>query len=134
MANQKFPVIVTQMHTITFTITEETAIGTLSFLCPFTVTEFTETIFPYIHKIILIDIPLMIITTDTRTGRDRTVCQDRSYAYSGIAGVEMVTYLSLIFSQKAFTSERNMHPTLRIRLINSIKPISSVFVNCNSGD
>lgn len=81
------------MHAVSLAVTEEITIGTSVFLHPLPVAGRLETVFPYIHKVIPVDIALIEIAADTGTGRDRTICQDRTYADTGITREEIVTYL-----------------------------------------
>ena len=59
MAHQQITLIVMQMHAITFAIAKHFALFTFAFTRPFAVAEILETFVPYIHEIVLIDIPLI---------------------------------------------------------------------------
>lgn len=67
-AHDEIALIITKMHTAALTVSEVSALGTLPLPHPFTVTVRQETLLPDIHKIILIDIALMIVGTDAGTG------------------------------------------------------------------
>ena len=69
MTKQEITVFITKMHPVTLAITEEGTIATSIFFHPIAVTEWLEAFFPYLHKVVLIDIPLMKITPDTGTSR-----------------------------------------------------------------
>ena len=73
MAEQQLAVIATKVHAIPLTVTEVFAGGTLARLHPFAMTIGMVTVFPDIHEIVLIDIPLMIVGTDAGTGSNGAI-------------------------------------------------------------
>lgn len=134
MTKQEITVFITKMHPVTLAITEEGTIATSIFFHPIAVTEWLEAFFPYLHKIVPIDIPLMKITPDTGTSRDRTVYQDRTDSNTGITSKEAIAYFSFVLAEKAFAAITQMYlSSLRISLMKSISPVNSSSVSWNSG-
>jgi len=84
------------VHAISFAITEQVAIGTFALTGPFPVPEFFEAVVPHFHKIILVNIPLVVVGPDTGTTRYRSVNADRSDRNSGMATIKLVTDFSFI--------------------------------------
>ena len=67
MAEQQFTFLVTQVHTVSPAIAEVLARGAFACPHPFTVAVRVETVFPYVHKVVLVDVALMIVGTDAGT-------------------------------------------------------------------
>jgi hypothetical protein len=67
MTQQQTAIAVTQMHAIALTIAEIRAVGTLVTAHPFTIPVREETTLPNIHKVIVIDITLVIVAANTGT-------------------------------------------------------------------
>ena len=76
MAKQQISLPVTQMHAVSFAITEKLTVGTLPFAHPLAVTIRLIFVIPHLHKVILINIALMIVGTDAGTSRNSTVHQN----------------------------------------------------------
>ena len=112
MTEKQLSLIIAQMDAVTLAITEKAAIGAHAFPHPFPVTERLETVFPYIHKIIAINISLMKAATDTGASRYGAVRQDRADTDSGITSKKAVAYLALITAQKALTTVVHMYLAL----------------------
>ena len=105
MAEQQLPVfVVPQMHTVAFTVFIHLAIGTYSGLCPASVSEYGISIFPYITKIVAIDIALYEVVSQVWTRRYRAIGKYRGYIYAGTAGEKIISYLKFIFTEKSFTA------------------------------
>ena len=64
------------MHAAPFTIAVVGATRTLMDMGPDPVAEWQETVFPYIVKIVEIDISLNKVPVDVRTGGDTAISQD----------------------------------------------------------
>lgn len=67
MAHHEFPVSVAKVHSAAAAKAEHVAIRTLALFSPATVPELFETIVPYLHEIVPIDIALIEIGTNART-------------------------------------------------------------------
>ena len=92
------------MHTIAFAVLIHLAIGTYSGFCPTSVSEYGISIFPYITKIVAIDIALYEVVSQVWTRRYRAIGKYRGYIYAGTASEKIISYLELIFAQKSFTA------------------------------
>ena len=106
MAEQQFPVAVAQMHAVTLTVAEIAARGAIVLLHPLTVAILLVTVLPHVHKVILIDIALIVVGSDAGTGCDGTVGHHGTYADSSLTGEETVTHLTLIVAEETFAAVR----------------------------
>ena len=61
------------MHTIALTVAPHLAMLALVGLHPFTVTVGLELVLPHVPKTVLVDIALMVVTTDAETARNGAV-------------------------------------------------------------
>ena len=68
MAGKQLAVAISQMHSVTMTIAEILAVCTFVAAHPIAIAIRKESLFPHIHKIIGVDIALMIIGSDAGTG------------------------------------------------------------------
>ena len=98
MASHQLTGFIEEEHAISFAITEQVAIGTFALTGPFPDPEFFEAVVPHFHKIILENIPLVVVGPDTGTTRDRSVNADSSDSNSGMATIILVTVFSFIRS------------------------------------
>lgn len=128
MTKQEITVFITKMHPVTLAITEEGTIATSIFFHPIAVTEWLEAFFPYLHKIVPIDIPLMKITPDTGTSRDRTVYQDRTDSNTGITSKEAIAYFSFVLAEKAFAAITQMYLSLLTDFFNEVHKSGKFFI------
>ena len=104
MAEQQFAVAIAEVHTITLTITEIFAIATLIALHPTAVTIQHVAVLPDVHEVVFVDIALIVVSTDTRTGSDGTVGHYRSHADPSLTGEETITYLTLVVAKETLTA------------------------------
>ena len=96
VAEQQFAILVSQVESIAFAISEHLAVATLIFLHPTAVTEHLVAVGPHIPEIICVDVALMVVGSDARTGGYTSVGKDRPDMFACIALVECVTHLRLI--------------------------------------
>ena len=68
MAEQQFAILVSQVESVAFAITEHLAVATFVFLHPTAVAEHLVAVGPHIPEIICVDVALMVVGSDTRTG------------------------------------------------------------------
>ena len=54
-----------QVHTVPFAIAERLAILAFSTTCPIAISEDLEAIVPHVHEIVLVDVSLLVIVSDT---------------------------------------------------------------------
>lgn len=76
MAEDEGAVFVAKVHSVSVAVAEPFAVGTFAGAHPLSVAVRLEAILPDIHKIILRDIPLMVICPYARARRNRTIGQD----------------------------------------------------------
>ena len=67
MAEQQIAVFVAQVHAVASAIAEEFAFGAIALAHPFAVAVRMVTMLPHVHKIVLLDVSLMVIAADART-------------------------------------------------------------------
>ena len=84
MAEDELTFPVTEMHTVPPTVTPIAAILAFSLTHPFTLTVGLVAVLPYLHEIVLIDIPLVVVGTDTGTSGDGAVCHHRTYRHASL--------------------------------------------------
>ena len=120
MAKQQISLPVTQMHAVSFAITEKLTVGTLPFAHPLAVTIRLIFVIPHLHKVILINIALMIVGTDAGTSRNSTVHQNRPYRYPCLTMEEMIAHISLIVSEETFTAISRLYPSLLARTFDKL--------------
>ena len=96
MTQDEVPVRITEMHTITSAITPIATALAVFLAHPLTIPVRYIAILPYLHKVILIDISLIVIRTDTGTSRNGTVCHHRTYRHTCMTVEEQVADLSFI--------------------------------------
>ena len=121
MTEDEVTVPIPQVHTIPLTVSPIATILTFTFPHPFTVTIGHIAVLPHFHKVVLIDIALMIVGTDTGTGSDGAVCHHRTYRHPRLTVEEQLTDLTLITSEEALTAIGNMNPSLLASLTDEIK-------------
>ena len=84
-AHDEPSLIITQVHTTAQAIAEVAALGALILAHPLSVAIRGKTMLPHFHKIILVDVALMIIGTDAGTGRDGAIHQNGTNCYASLA-------------------------------------------------
>ena len=104
MAEKQTAVAVVQMHTVTLAVAEEGTVSTEPSLHPAAVAEGLETMLPYVHEIVAVNVALVVIGTDAGTGGNGTVCQDRGHTDAGVTGIETIAYLTLVIAEKALAA------------------------------
>ena len=109
MAKQQIAFAVVQMHAIALAIAEEGTIGTQAFFHPVSVAIGLETMFPHFHKIVPVNIALVIIGTNAGAGRNRAIRQNRRHTDARTALVKAVAHLALISTQKTLATVTGMY-------------------------
>ena len=67
---------------------------------------------PHLHKIILVDVALMIIGTDAGTGRDVSIHQNGTNCYASLACLEMIADIALVIAHEALTAVAAIYQAL----------------------
>ena len=104
MAEQQFAVTVAEMHAVALTITEILTIGTFVAFHPTAVAIQHVTVLPDIHEVVLVNIPLVVVGTDTGTGSDGTVGHHGAHADTCLTGEETVAHLTFIIAEETLTA------------------------------
>ena len=86
MTEHQLAVRVTEVHSVALAPFPVLAVGAVVFPHPAPVTVGLEAMIPDIHKVILVDVALVVVRTDARAGRDRTVNQHGTDSNTGLAG------------------------------------------------
>ena len=106
MTEHERAVFSAEVHAPTLAVAEELAVfAWLQLLHPFAIAVWFEAIFPDIPKIILIDIALIVLTSDTRACRNTSVNQNTCYTHACGAMEQMVAHFPLIIRSEEHTSE-----------------------------
>ena len=90
-----------QVHTVPFAKAERLAILAFSTTCPIAISEDLEAIVPHVHEIVLVDVSLLVIVSDTQTGGNAAINQDAGCRDTCLTDIEPVAHLRLILAQKA---------------------------------
>ena len=101
MAEKQLAIVVVEMHSVSFTVAEHLAILADTLLCPFAMAKDLKAVFPHIPKVILVDVPLLVVVADARACRDASVCQYASHRETCLTTVQMVANPPFIFAQKS---------------------------------
>ena len=112
MAEDEVAVIIAKVHAVTLAIAEPSTVSALILLHPRTVAIWLKAVLPHIYEIIFVNVALMVVGPDAAASGDGAVDKYRSHRKSGLACVEMIPDLPLIFSEKAFTAVACTYPAL----------------------
>ena len=104
MAEQESAFAIAEMHAVTLTVTEILTFGTFTIPHPFTMTVGRIAVLPHLHEVILINIPLVIVGTDTGTGSDGAVGHHRAHRHTSLTGEEATARLTLVVAEEALTA------------------------------
>ena len=128
MAEQKLAIIATKMHAITLTVTEVLTLGTLVFLHPLTMTIGVVTVFPYFHEVVLIDIALIIVGTDTGTSSNRAIGHHRTYRDASLTREKTGTHLTFVITKETLASIIHLDATFLSRLLQILKNATKLLI------
>ena len=107
MAAQQFVVfLLSQMQAVTFAVFEGFAIGTDAGFCPRAVAHNLVAVIPNIPKIVLVNVSLNIVGTQTGAGADRPVHQNRTNVDSGAAEKRRIADFKLVVAEKTLATVR----------------------------
>ena len=98
MTKIQLPVRIAQMHAVSPAIAEVLAVGAIAFPHPFAVSVGLETVFPYLHEVVLVDVSLVVVRADAGAGRDGAVYQYRAYRHSRLTGKEMIAHIAFVIA------------------------------------
>ena len=79
MTKQQLAFFVAKVHPVASAVAEILTRSALTCFHPFAVAIGEVASLPYLHEVVLIDIPLMVVGTDAGTGADCAVGHHRAY-------------------------------------------------------
>ena len=91
-----------------------------SSFCPTTVAVLFEPILPYLPKVVVTDVALLVIETDTGAGTDRAIAEDRGHVHPSTTHIELLPHAPLKATTVPFATIlckqfemciRDRHPT-----------------------
>lgn len=104
VAEEQATVAVVQVHAVALTVAEEGTVSTEPSLHPAAVAEGLETMLPYVHEIVAVNVALVVIGTDAGAGGYRAVRQNGGDTDAGVAGVEAIAHLALVATEEALAT------------------------------
>ena len=104
LANLQFAVVVTQVHAIAQAIAPHLAIGALVRLHPFPVAIDLELVLPHVPETVLVDIALVVVTSNAEAARDGAVGQHRGHVDACTARIVMIAHITLILAKEAIAT------------------------------
>ena len=128
MAEEKFAVGVAEVHAVAFAVFPDFTGGALVFMHPGAVPEGLEACVPDFHEVILVDVSLMIIGSDTGAGGDAAVGKDGTNGDAGGADVEVAAHIALVIAQEPFAAVFGHNPALLTGGLDEIHQAFEFFV------
>ena len=86
------------------------------------------TVFPYFHEVVLIDIALIIVGTDTGTSSNRAISHHRTYRDTSLTREETGTHLAFIIAKEPLTSIIHLDATFLSRLLQILKNATKLLI------
>ena len=86
------------------------------------------TVLPHVHKVILIDIALIVVGSDAGTGCDGTVGHHGTHADSSLTGEETVTHLTLVVTEESFAAVVSPNAPFLTYLFDKVEHTSELFI------
>ena len=109
MAEHKRAIFAAEVHASTFAVAEEFAVvARCEFTHPLAVAVGLKAILPYLPKVIVVDIALVVLATHTCASRYAAVDEDRRYTHARSAMEEVVAHFQFIIWHKALAGVRDM--------------------------
>ena len=119
------------MHAVTLTVAEVATVGAIARLHPFPMAVGRVAVLPYVHKVVFVDVALMIVGTDAGTRPNRAVGQHAAHRDACLAGEEQVAHFALVVAQEALATVVYADFSLCARSLDIIKHAPELFV-CES--
>lgn len=104
-ALHQFTVRIPQVHAAAATVLPEFAGGAFILFHPTAVAIRNKAVFPYLHEVVLVDVPLGVVGPDAGACRNGAVGQYGAYGYAGIAHIEMIADVAFVVAHKAFAGK-----------------------------
>ena len=83
------------MHSSALAVAEKLAGAARALFHPGSVAINLEAVIPHFHKIVLIDVALIVVCTNTHAGGDGAVVEHGAHIHSGVAAEKVVSHLAL---------------------------------------
>ena len=128
MAKQQLVIAVAQVHAVSLTIAEIFAVSTLACLFPLPLTVGRKPVLPDLHEVILVDVALMKVGTDTCTGTYCPIGHHTTNRNAGLTGVKQITHLALIVAQEALAAVVHTDLTLLARPLYIVEHTSELLI------
>ena len=104
MALEKIPFSITQVHPISLTISPHVAVGARPRFHPGMVTVGLELVFPYFQEVIMIDVALGVVGTDTCASRYASVGEDARHGDTRMAKEGVWPHVEFILPHETLTA------------------------------
>ena len=78
--------------------------GAIVFTHPFAIAVFQITVLPYFHEVIFVDVPLIVVGTDTGTGSNGAVGHHGTNANACLTRIKTVAHLTLIITKETLAA------------------------------
>ena len=115
MTKHQTTIFSAQVHTIAFAEVEHFAVfARLCLSHPIAVAVLLKAILPHIPELIMVDIPLVVLTSDTGASRDTAIDENRGDGYACGTLVEMVAHLAFVVAKKALARVTDMTTCLSL--------------------
>ena len=109
------------MHTIAPAIAEILAVGTLAGAHPLSMAIGRIAVLPYLHEVILVDIALSVVGTNTGTGTNGTVSHHGTYCHTSLTREETIAHFALIVAEESLATIVYTDASLRPNLLDIVK-------------
>ena len=127
MAHEQLSRFVAQMHPVAAAIFEYAAIPARTVPHPFAVAVWCETVVPYVHEIVSVNVALVVAGPNARASRDGAVYPDAGDGYAGAAVVERVAYIAFVPAEKAFASVIDRDAAFAARISDELHQTAELF-------
>ena len=121
MTQNEVAIGITEMHAIATAETPVTALLAVALVHPVALTVGMVAVFPHLHEVVVVDITLVIIGTDTGTGGYGAVGHDGAYGDSCLTVEEHVANLAFVTTQKTLATIGGINTPLLARLTDEVK-------------
>ena len=85
-------------------------------------------LFPHLHKVIVVDVALMIVGTDAGTSRYAAICQYRTDGDACLTAEEMVANVTFVVAKKTLAAVVGMDSSLLARFSDELENAAELFV------
>ena len=104
MTKQQMPVSITQVHAVALAIAEVFAILALAVAHPFAIAIGCIAVLPNLHKVILVDVTLVVVGTYACACGYRAIGHHRAYGNAGLTAEKPAAGLAFVVAKKSFAT------------------------------